>query len=65
MSEALKLPLQGSGYVLVCAHRGASVLRAAVEMVAKGIYGNAFERAFVMFLLGQLMDVQSQGLAMT
>ena len=51
--------------MLVCAHRGASVLRAAVEMVAKGIYGNAFERAFVMFVLGQLMDVQSQGLAMT
>jgi hypothetical protein len=56
-------PLQGSEYVLMCANLGSSVLRAAVEMVAKGIYGEAFARAFVMFELGQVRDVKSQGLA--
>ena len=34
--------------MLVCAHRGASMLRAAVEVVAEYVDSEAFARAFVM-----------------
>jgi hypothetical protein len=53
-------PLQGTEDVLVCALRGFGVLRAAVQMVAVGIDGQVSVRAFVMFELLQVRDIQSQ-----
>ena len=44
--------------MLVCAHRGASMLRAAVEVVAEYVDSEAFGRAFVM--LERAQDGQSQ-----
>jgi hypothetical protein len=40
--------------------RESGVLRAAAQMVAKGIDGKAFARAFVMLELLQVRDIQSQ-----
>ncbi len=40
--------LRGGEYMLVCAHRGARMLRAAVEVVAEYVDSEAFARAFVM-----------------
>lgn len=57
-------PLQGSEHVLMCAHRGASMLHAAVKMVTiKVINSEAFTPTFVMFELGQVRDGQCQILA--
>ena len=50
-------------YVLVCAHRGASMLRAAVEVVAEYVDSEAFACAFVMLERAQLRDGHSQLLA--
>ena len=63
LSSLGEQPQQGSEYVLMCSHRGADVLCAAVELVAKVDDSEAFARAFVMFELGQVRDRQSQGLA--
>ena len=49
--------------MLMCAHRGASMLRAAVEVVAQVLFSEAFARAFVMFELGQVRDGQCRVLA--
>ncbi len=46
--------------MLVCVLRGAGVLRAAVQMFAKGIDGEAFARALVMLELLQVRDIQSK-----
>ena len=43
--------LQGCEDVLLCTLRGSSVLRAAEQMVAEGVDGEAFARAFVMLEL--------------
>jgi hypothetical protein len=43
-------PLQGDD-VLVCVLRGSGVLRAAVQMVAEGIDGEALARALMMLEL--------------
>ena len=53
----------GGEYVLVCAHRGARMLRETVEVVAKNVDSKAFAWAFVMCELAQVLDWQSQLLA--
>jgi len=55
--------LHGGEYVLVCANRGAGMLRATVEVVAEHVDSEAFARAFVMFERDQVRDGQSQLLA--
>ena len=58
--------LRGGEYMLVCAHRGARMLRHAattVEVVAESVNSTAFARAFVMCELVQVRDGQSQLLA--